>query len=426
MEYFRVTGPTRLSGTFSPKGNKNAALPIIAATLLTDQPIVLRNVPEIQDVLALMQILEEIGVDVERLEQNVFRITASDIREEEIPGELGRQIRASILLLGPMLARLGRVILPAPGGDVIGRRRLDDHFHSMELLGAELTFGRRIKARAPEMKGCYIHLEEASVSATENAIMACVLIEGTTTIYNAACEPHVQDLCHFLEHLGAKISGIGTNRLIIEGVETLRGGEWAIVSDHIEVGSIISLAAMTGSELTIENVRAADYHAIQSVYRKLGVCFTLADGKAHVPADQALAVRADLGGAIPQIADGVWPQFPSDLMSIAIVMATQVTGTVLFFEKLFESRMFFTDKLISMGAKIILCDPHRIVISGPADFYPGKLTSPDIRAGMAILLATLAAKGVSTIHNVRQIDRGYEQIDTRLNDLGAQIERLSE
>ena len=407
MDYFRVTGPTRLSGTFSPKGNKNAALPIIAATLLTDEPIVLHNVPEIQDVLSLMAILEQLGARVTRKAANVYEIHAAEIACEEVPEALGRQIRASILLLGPMLARLGRVVLPAPGGDVIGRRRLDDHFQSMEKLGAELHFGRRIKARADKMKGAYIHLEEASVSATENTIMACVLHDGTSTIYNAACEPHVQDLCNFLVALGARIDGIGTNRLIIEGVPRLSGGSWEIVSDHIEVGSIISLAAMTGSELTIDGVRGEDYHAIHTVYDKLGVRFEVAGDKIHVPADQELAVR-------------------SDLMSIAIVMATQVRGTVLFFEKLFESRMFFTDKLISMGAKIILCDPHRIVISGPARFYPGEVTSPDIRAGMAILLATLAAEGVSTIHNIRQIDRGYEAIDKRLAALGARIERLSE
>lgn len=424
MEYFVVNGPTKLNGTFHPKGNKNAALPIIAATLLTDRPVTLKNVPEIKDVHAMLEILGKLGVSVEKQKENEYKIDARTIGETVIDKELGCRVRASILFLGPLVARKGDVTLPKPGGDVIGKRKLDVHFHAVEQLGASYSFDKEFRATSTGLKGAFIYLEEASVTATENIIMAAVLAEGTTTVYNAACEPHVQDLCNFLVHLGANIEGIGTNKLIIHGVTSLKGGEWDIITDHIEVGSIVGLAAITGSQLTVENIIPDDYFIIRRFFNKLGIDFSFEGNRIVVPERQELVARPDLDGGIATISDGIWPQFPSDLLSIFIVLATQAKGTVLIFEKLFESRMFFVDRLIGLGAQIILCDPHRAVVTGPTKLYPGKITSPDIRAGMAMLIATLAADGESVIHNVNQIDRGYENIDGRLNQLGASIKRL--
>ncbi|MCP4217546.1 MAG: UDP-N-acetylglucosamine 1-carboxyvinyltransferase [bacterium] len=425
MEYFKVNGPTKLTGTFHPKGNKNSALPILASVLLSDQPITLKNLPEIEDVHVMLRILKDLGVAVKHIENNVYTFHAKKINTCAIDAKLGALIRSSILFLGPLLARKKEASLPVPGGDVIGQRRLDPHFFAMKKLGAEVDFENSFRVTCKKLTGTFIYLEEASVTATENLIMAAVTAEGTTTVYNAACEPHVQDLCLFLNHIGAKITGIGTNRLTIEGVGQLSGGEWSIRPDHIEVGSIVGLAAITGSNITVKDVVPDDYYIIRNMFNKLGIDFHFKGNDLIVPAEQELVIKADMNGSIPTIADGIWPQFPSDLVSIFIVMATQAAGTVLIFEKLFESRMFFVDRLIGMGAKIILCDPHRVVVSGPASLYAGNISSPDIRAGMAMLIAALAANGESKIQNIRQIDRGYETIDQRLNAMGASIQRMS-
>ena len=349
---------------------------------------------------------------------------AAEIATTELDEDLCREIRASILLAGPLLARCGRATVPPPGGDVIGRRRIDTHMHALEALGAEYTVGRRFELSAPALRGTSLFLDEASVTATENAIMAASLASGETLIGNAACEPHVQDLCRFLVLLGAEIEGIGSNLLRIEGVERLGGGSFRICPEHIEVASFIGLAAVTGSEITIEDTVPEDLDPILPVLGRLGVHVDVDERAIHVPAEQQLAVRDDLGGQIPKIEDGPWPAFPADLTSIAVVLATQAQGTVLVFEKMFESRLFFVDKLVGMGARIILCDPHRVVVSGPAKLYGQRMESPDIRAGMAMLIASLCAEGTSTIGNVGQIDRGYERIDERLRGLGARIERV--
>ncbi|MBV8520443.1 MAG: UDP-N-acetylglucosamine 1-carboxyvinyltransferase [Acidobacteria bacterium] len=424
LERFVVEGGRRLEGTIRPGGNKNAALPILAACLLTDEPVVLRNLPDIQDVRVMLQILEQLGASVERVEANVVRITSrGDIGCNPDP-ELSKKIRASILLAGPLLARCGQVAVAKPGGDAIGRRRVDTHLLALEGLGAQIEVSAheyRMEARA--LKGRKMFLDEASVTATENAIMAAVLAEGETQIYNAAAEPHVQDLCHFLNALGANIDGIATNSLRINGVESLHGGEFHINSDHIEVGSYIGLAAVTRSELLIEDAVPEHMYAVRYMLEKLGVDIRVEGKNIRVPREQELRVRYDIGAAVPKIDDGPWPLFPADLLSIMIVIATQAEGTVMIFEKMFESRLFFTDKLISMGARIILCDPHRAIIVGGGRLHGGEISSPDIRAGMALLLAALCAKGESIIHNVHQIDRGYERIDDRLNALGARITR---
>jgi UDP-N-acetylglucosamine 1-carboxyvinyltransferase len=424
LERFVVEGGHRLEGTIRPGGNKNAALPILAACLLTDEPIVLRNLPDIQDVRVMLQILEGLGASVEKLEQNVVRITAKGDISCFPDIELSKKIRASILLAGPLLARCGKVAVAKPGGDAIGRRRVDTHLLALEALGAQIEVSAteyRMEARA--LKGKRMFLDEASVTATENAIMAAVLAEGDTLIYNAAAEPHVQDLCHFLNSLGAQIDGIATNQLTIKGVEALHGGEFRIASDHIEVGSYIGLAAVTRSELLIEDAVPEHMYAVRMMLEKLGVDIRTEGKNIRVPKDQELRIRYDIGAAVPKIDDGPWPLFPADLLSIMIVIATQSEGTVMIFEKMFESRLFFTDKLIQMGARIILCDPHRAIIVGGQRMYGADISSPDIRAGMALLLAALCAKGESVIHSVHQIDRGYERIDQRLNALGARIRR---
>ncbi len=423
-ERFIVEGGRRLEGTIRPGGNKNAALPILAACLLTDDVVVLRNLPDIQDVRVMLQILENLGATVERLEANVVRIQAKGEISSTPDMELSKKIRASILLAGPLLARCGRVSVAKPGGDAIGRRRVDTHLLALEALGAQIevsAYEYRMEARA--LKGRRMFLDEASVTATENAIMAAVLAEGETSIYNAAAEPHVQDLCHLLNKMGAQIDGIATNSLRIIGVETLHGCEFYINSDHIEVGSYIGLAAVTRSELLIEDGVPEHMYAVRHMLEKLGVEIRVEGKNIRVPKDQELRVRYDIGAAVPKIDDGPWPLFPADLLSIMIIIATQAEGTTMIFEKMFESRLFFTDKLIGMGARIILCDPHRAIIVGGGRLYGAEISSPDIRAGMALLLAALCAKGESTIHNVHQIDRGYERIDERLNALGARITR---
>jgi UDP-N-acetylglucosamine 1-carboxyvinyltransferase len=424
MERFVVEGGRRLEGTIRPGGNKNTALPILAACLLTDEPVVLQNLPDIQDVRVMLQILEGLGASVERLEKNVVRIRTKGECSPTPDPQLSRKIRASILLAGPLLARCGAANITKPGGDVIGRRRIDTHLLALENLGAQIevsAYEYRMSARA--LKGKKMFLDEASVTATENAVMAAALAEGDTLIYNAAAEPHVQDLCRFLNSLGARIEGIATNSLSIRGVDSLRGGEFYIPSDHIEVGSYIGLAAVTRSELLIEDAVPEHMYAIRLMLEKVGVELRIEGNNIRVPKDQELRVRYDVGAAVPKIDDGPWPLFPADLLSIMIVMATQAEGTVLIFEKMFESRLFFTDKLISMGARIILCDPHRAIIVGGNRLVAADISSPDIRAGMALLLAALCAKGESVIHNIHQIDRGYEKIEERLNPLGARIVR---
>ena len=423
-ERFVVEGGRRLEGSIRPGGNKNAALPILAACLLTDEAVVLRNLPDIQDVRVMLQIIERLGGTVDRLEDNVVRIHVKDECSADPDPELSRKIRASILLAGPLLARCGRATIAKPGGDAIGRRRVDTHLLALESLGAQIEVSaQEYRMSAKTLAGKKMFLDEASVTATENAITAAVLAEGDTVIYNAAAEPHVQDLCRFLNARGAQIEGIATNSLSIRGVQSLKGGEFTIPSDHIEVGSYIGLAAVTRSELLIEDAVPEHMMAVRLMLEKLGVEIRIEGNDIRVPKEQELRVRYDIGAAVPKIDDGPWPLFPADLLSIMLVVATQADGTVMIFEKMFESRLFFTDKLISMGARIILCDPHRAIIVGGNRLIGADISSPDIRAGMALLLAALCAKGESVIHNVHQIDRGYERIDERLNRLGAHIVR---
>lgn len=426
VQKFVIEGGHPLSGTIQPMGSKNEALPAIAATLLTDEPVILRNVPEIQDCIVMMQVLENLGSKVERLEPNVFRIDNSGCSNWRLDPELCRRVRASILFVGPMLARKGRIELPPPGGDVIGRRRLDTHFDGVRRLGANVTVGRTFFLETEGLEGASIFLDEASVTGTENIMMAAVMAKGHTCIRNAACEPHVQGLARMLNSMGAKIQGIGSNFLSIEGVEGLLGTDYSIGSDYLEIGSFIGAAAVTGGHLRIQKVNREDMQSILLNYKKMGV-ETYFDGEDTlvVPGQRELKIQKELLGAIPKIDDAPWPQFPTDLMSIAIVMATQANGTILFFEKMFEGRMFFVDHLIAMGAQIILCDPHRVVVVGRSPLYGCRVESPDIRAGMALLTAALAAQGETQIYNIRQIDRGYQEIDERLNAVGARIRRVN-
>ena len=425
MESFVIEGGYPLSGRVRAAGNKNAALPIIAACLLTDEPVTLSNVPRILDVETMLDLVLDLGVEVERLGPGGLRIHAADTPRHELDEELCNRIRASVLLAGPLLARCGRAVVPPPGGDVIGRRRLDTHVHAFERLGATVEVDRGYVMEAPELLGASIFLDEASVTGTENVVMAAVLAKGETVVANAASEPHVQDLCRFLVSLGADIEGIGTNVLRIHGVERLSGGSHRICPDHIEVASFIGLGAITEGEIVIENVVPEHLVAIWPGFERLGVRYEVEDSTVRVPGGQELVVQDDLGAQIPKVEDGPWPAFPADLTSIALAVATQATGTVLVFEKMFENRLFFVDKLVNMGARIILCDPHRAVVSGPARLYGQRMESPDIRAGMAMLIASLCAEGRSTIGNVGQIDRGYERIDERLRGLGARIERVA-
>lgn len=424
MEQFVIEGNIPLSGTITPAGNKNAALPLLAASLLTDQPLVLRNVPSIRDVQIMCQLLSDLGVDIAEIDQHTLRLQASRIHKTDLDVELCKDIRASILLAGPALARLGQVELPPPGGDVIGRRRLDTHFLAFKRLGAEMESNDRFRVHAHHLVGGDILLDEASVTATENAVMAAVLARGTTIVRNAASEPHVQDLCHCLVKMGAHIEGIGSNMLTIHGVDRLGGAEFEIGADYLEVGSFIVLAAVTGGEVLIKTAAPEHLGMTQLVFERLGIRWETRGRDVFVPRGQSLTIVPDLGDAIPKIDDAPWPGFPADLMSIAIVAATQAAGSVLFHEKMFESRLYFVDKLIGMGARIVLCDPHRCIVQGPAWLRGEGLESPDIRAGMALVIAALAARGQSIIRNIGQIDRGYERVDEKIRTLGGKIERV--
>jgi UDP-N-acetylglucosamine 1-carboxyvinyltransferase len=421
-ESFVIEGGRPLRGTVRAAGNKNAALPILAGCVLTEDPVHLSNVPRIRDVETMMALLRSLGAEAEWTGDNDVRVHAADV-SSEVDERLASHIRASFLLAGPLLARNARASVPPPGGDVIGRRRLDPHIHAFAELGATIDVGERYELGG-DLRGTHIHLDEPSVMGTENTIMAASLAPGETMISNAASEPHVQDLCRFLVTLGARITGIGSNVLHVVGVDRLGGGDHAISPEHIEVGSFIGMAALTGGDVTVEGIAADDLWPILPVLRRLGIEVELGDRSVRVPAGQELVVQDDLGGAIPKVEDGPWPQFPADLTSIAVVVATQAKGTVLVFEKMFESRLFFVDKLVSMGARIILCDPHRAVVTGPARLYGQRMSSPDIRAGMAMVIAALSAEGRSTIGDAYQIDKGYERIDERLRALGAQIERV--
>jgi UDP-N-acetylglucosamine 1-carboxyvinyltransferase len=429
MEKFVIQGGHKLSGEVIPSGNKNAALPLLAACLLTDEPVILHNVPEIRDVQAMRALLESLGVQTENLGNHTWKFQAKDIRPADLDPDLCKRIRASILLAGPMVARSGELQLPPPGGDVIGRRRVDTHILAIRSLGAYAEFDRSNRVfefKAKFLTGADILMDEASVTATENAIMAAVRARGTTILRNAASEPHVQELCQFLNILGAKIENIGSNTLIINGVDRLHGGEFSIGPDYLEVVSFIGAAVLTKSSIRISQAGSEYLGMIRLVFGRLGVEWQVDGADIVVPAEQQLEVEPDLGDAIPVISDMPWPAFPTDLMSIAIVVSTQSRGSVLFHDWMYPSRMFFTDKLVSMGAQIVLCDPHRCIVQGPTQLYGEKLESPDIRAGMALVLAALAAEGQSVIRNVGQIDRGYEKIDEKLRSLGAKILREKE
>ena len=426
MDKFIIEGGIPLRGEVTPAGNKNSALPILAATILTNEPVILHNLPDIRDVRDMRQLIASLGVKIEDLGSNSWKITARTVRPADLDPDLCARIRASILLAGPMLGRSCEVHLPPPGGDVIGRRRVDTHLLALKALGADIHYRRAFDFKAKQLKGANILLDEASVTGTENAIMAAATAKGTTIIRNAASEPHVQELCQMLNILGAHIAGIGSNTLIIDGVKELHGGEFTIGPDYLEVISFIGAAVVTHGEVHIKNAGPQYLDMMRFVFHRLGVDWQSEGEDILVPSKQRLKIDKDLGGAIPEIKTNVWPAFPTDLMSIAIVVATQSRGNVLFHNWMFEGRMYFTDKLKGMGAQIILCDPHRCIVNGPTRLYGEKLESPDIRAGMAMLLAALAADGRSTIRNVGQIDRGYERVDEKLRSLGAKIDRVTE
>jgi len=423
MQSFVIDGGRPLSGRVRAAGNKNAALPVLAACVLASGEVRLSNVPRIRDVETMVELLADIGADAEWTGPNDVRIDAEGVDKTSLDAGLAREIRASFLLAGPLLARFGRVTIPPPGGDVIGRRRLDTHVHAFTALGAKVELNGAYEISANGLSGTRMYLDEASVMGTENAIMAAVLAEGATVLGHAACEPHIQDLCRFLVSLGADIEGIGSNVLHIQGVDELHGGEHRIGPDHIEVASFVGLAAVTGGDMVVEDVQPDDLISIVPAFRRLGIEMEVSDSSVRVPPGQNLHVEDDLGGQIPKIESGIWPAFPADLTSIAVTVATQAQGTILIFEKMFESRLFFVDKLVAMGARIVLCDPHRVVVTGPAPLYGQRLVSPDIRAGMAMLIAALCAEGRSSIGDIGQIDRGYERIDERLRGLGAAIDR---
>jgi UDP-N-acetylglucosamine 1-carboxyvinyltransferase len=426
MEEFIIEGGYPLHGEVTPSGNKNAALPLLAACLLTAEPVILRNVPQIRDVHAMRNLIESLGAVVEELDATTWRITTQELVASHLDPDLCRRIRASILIAGPVLARAGSLRLPPPGGDVIGRRRLDTHILALRALGAKVTYDRVFEIEADELHGADILLDEASVTATENVVMAAVLAKGDTQIRNAASEPHVQEVCQFLNILGAKIDGIGSNTLHITGVSQLKGGEFTIGPDLLEVVSYIGAAVVTHGEIRIHNAGVQHLEMIRLIFHRLGVHWQVDGNDLIVPSEQPLLIASDLDGAVSEIKTNVWPAFPTDLMSIAITVATQASGSVLFHDWMFSGRMYFTDKLVGMGARIILCDPYRVLIQGPTPLYGEKLESPDIRAGMALLLAALAAKGTSTIRNISQIERGYERVDEKLYKLGAKIRRATE
>jgi len=426
MEKFIIEGGIPLRGEMTPSGNKNAALPILAACLLTDEAVTLRNIPHIRDVNDMRHLIESLGVQVFDVDENTWQVTAAEIRPADLDPDLCRRIRASILLAGPMTARSGELRLSPPGGDVIGRRRVDTHILALRRLGAEVTYDRVFEFHARSLTGADILLDEASVTGTENAIMAACLARGTTILRNAASEPHVQELCHFLNTLGAQIAGIGSNTLTIEGVDRLHGGEFTIGPDYLEVVSFVGAAVVTKGQIRIRRAGLQYLGMIRMVLNRIGVDWHEEGDDLLVPAEQRLVVEPDLGNAIPEIKTNIWPAFPTDLMSITIAMATQARGSVLFHDWMYPSRMYFTDKLVGMGAQIVLCDPHRCIVTGPTPLSGEKVESPDIRAGMTLALAALAARGVSTLRNVGQIDRGYERVDEKLRSLGAHIQRLKE
>ncbi|MEK6228970.1 MAG: UDP-N-acetylglucosamine 1-carboxyvinyltransferase [Actinomycetota bacterium] len=426
MEKFVIEGGQPLSGTLLPAGNKNAALPILAATLLTEEEVVLRNVPRIRDVQAMLDLLRGLGATVDRREDDSVAICTADVNHTELDPDLSERIRASFLLAGPLLARFGRADMPPPGGDVIGRRRLDPHLAAFRALGASVEATRSYTITARDgLRACDFFMDEPSVMATENALMAAALTPGSSVIHNAASEPHVQDLARLLLQMGARIEGIGSNVLVVHGAGSLGGADHTIGPDYIEIASFIALAACTGGELRIKDVVPSDLRMTGLAFERLGCRIEYEGNDVVVPPNQELRVKDDEGDAISKIEDGPWPAFPADLTSIALAMATQADGMVLIFEKMFENRLFFVDKLVSMGARILLCDPHRAVVSGPSRLHGERMESPDIRAGMALLIAALCAEGRSEIGNVRQIDRGYERIDERLRGLGARIERVA-
>ncbi len=431
MYKYVIEGGFPVKGRIRASGNKNAALPCIAATILASEPVILRNLPEIEDVQVMFDVLRHLGSTVEKLGDHDWRIDTRAVERFDIPAKEARKIRASILFAGPLLARFGKVTTPPPGGDVIGRRRIDTHVLAFEDLGARLEIDHELKFTANKLVGADLFLDEASVTGTENTIMVAVRASGRTTIRNAASEPHVQDLCKLLVAMGARIEGIGSNVLAIDGVESLGGADFPIGPDFMEIGSFIGLTAVTRGEITIEGVKREDLRPLKVAFSRLGISWTLAGGVGEgadllVPVGQQMKVSTDLGGQVPKIDDSPWPGFPPDLTSIMTVVATQCEGTVLIHEKMFESRMFWVDKLIGMGARIVLCDPHRAVVSGPSRLHGDSLTSPDVRAGMAMVIAALCAEGTSTIHNVYQIERGYENIAARLRALGAHIERAED
>ena len=430
MSHLVIQGRRTVSGTHRVSGNKNAALPMIAASLLTAEPVTLTNVPDISDVRVMLEALKSFGsaVDAANLPRDgVVKIQTPKLKSAKIAPELAAKLRTSFLFAGPLLARAGRASLPPPGGDQIGHRRLDTHFAGFKALGAKAQAGKKSLFFKGELKGAKILLDEASVTATENILMACVLAKGKTEIYNAACEPHIVDLANILNAMGAKIVGAGTNRIVVEGVESLHGCEARIGCDYIEAGSYIVAAAVTGGELALENIDAAPFEILEGVFARFGITWTI-DAKAgilrYVP-KKRLRMKYDLGDAIPSVADGTWPAFPSDLLSVLIVLATQTRGTCLFFEKMFESRLYFVDQLRQMGAKIVQCDPHRVVVTGPTRLAGGTVSSNDIRAGISLVIAALAAKGVTRISNVESIDRGYVAVEESLGALGANIVRTA-
>jgi UDP-N-acetylglucosamine 1-carboxyvinyltransferase len=426
MEKFVIQGGAALSGELTVAGNKNAALPILAACLLTEEEVLLHRVPRIRDTEAQIALLEQLGVEAAWVADNSIRLCARAVTEPAVDEDLSRRIRASFLLAGPLLARFHEARMPPPGGDFIGRRRLDAHLDAFKDLGAKVDGSRWIEVSAPNgLRACEIFMDEPSVMGTENALMAAALTPGPTTISNAASEPHVQDLARLLTKMGARVDGIGSNVMTVNGRESLGGAEHAISPDHIEVGSFMALAAATGGELRIRDVEPADLRMVRRQFRRLGLRSEVEGSDILVPPGQELEIESDLGDAIPKVEDGPWPAFPADLTSIMVALATQAKGEVLIFEKMFENRLFFVDKLVAMGARILLCDPHRAIVSGPSRLHGERVESPDIRAGMAMLIAALAADGTSEIGNIVQIDRGYEQIDERLRALGAQIERVA-
>ena len=424
MVEYHVEGGFPIKGTIKASGNKNAALPCIAACVLTNEPVILQNIPDIEDTGVMFDVLRSLGVSVESVGANAWKVEAKNIEKSEIPAMFTKKIRGSILFAGPLVARTGKVVMSPPGGDVIGRRRVDTHFLALQELGVNISANGQFVFSTNKLVGADIFLDEASVTATENAVMAAVLAEGQTIITNAASEPHVQDLCKMLISMGAKISGVGSNILTIDGVKKLHGTEYRIGPDYMEIGSFIGLAAATKGSITITGVEPRDLRPIKLAFKKLGIHWEIEGDALTVPMGQSMQVDTDLGGMTPKIDDSPWPGFPADLTSVMTVVATQVSGTVLIFEKMFESRMFFVDKLIGMGARITLCDPHRAVVSGPCMLHGDELVSPDVRAGMALVIAALSAQGESVIRNVYQIERGYEHLVDRLQSLGAHITRV--